>query len=439
MRENESLVFNSDWSKFRVKGLQPQSAQVVRLDANGDAFFMSSRGQGSCTSDCVYFAGDSSGQDNLYFVASADGMQQPVIRAAVDSTLNWEEANYLVISHPDFMNTTQQLLENFTQEMQAKYESADLVDIETIYAAYSGGVVDAQSLREYIQDAYRDRGTRHVLLVGGDTYDYRGYQDTGARSFIPSLYVSVANNLNAIPSDSSYGLIDADLVQDISVSRLPVRSTSDLAQLLEKRQNYLSRNYANEALFIADKVDAAGYSFKNGAQNLIGSHFDSTNTAQVFLDDQSVADSRASISSSINSGVGLTTYFGHSSTDRWSLNGLFSGDDVAGLTNHNSPTVVTQLGCWNTFYVSPSSDSMAHRLLLDGSQGAVTVMGAASLTEADAELRMADYLFANLQQGQSIGDAVLAAKQKIANDTPNQLDVLLGWVVLGFDDYPVFQ
>jgi len=66
-------------------------------------------------------------------------------------------------------------------------------------------------------------------------------------------------------------------------------------------------------------------------------------------------------------------------------------------------------------------------------------MGASSFTEADAEKRMAEYLSANLQLGMSIGDAVQDAKQKIYNETPFQIDVLLGWAVLGFDDMTVFE
>ena len=51
---------------------------------------------------------------------------------------------------------------------------------------------------------------------------------------------------------------------------------------------------------------------------------------------------------------------------------------------------------------------------------------------------MAGYLFEHLKKGLSIGEAVQAAKQQIAVQTPDQIDVLLGWAVLGFDDMQVF-
>ena len=36
-----------------------------------------------------------------------------------------------------------------------------------------------------------------------------------------------------------------------------------------------------------------------------------------------------------------------------------------------------------------------------------------------------------------IGDAVLSAKRALAQDNPYQLDVLLGWTVLGLDDFAI--
>ncbi|MFT5137646.1 MAG: hypothetical protein ACI8XV_002686, partial [Arenicella sp.] len=438
--EKSSLVFDSNWTKFRVKGLPGASATVIRVDKNRNAYFMMQRGRGSCTQDCVYFSGDTSGLQNSYFVASTAGLKKPSIVIAVDdSALSTAPAKFVIISHPDFIGTANQLLEGYAAEIQVKYETVDIVDVQAIYAAHSGGVVDAYAISEYLLNAYKNRGTRHVLLVGGDVYDYRDYTGTGAKSFIPSIYMPIANNVNAVPSDASYTLIDDDLVPDMTISRLPVRSTADLQNLVFKRADYIARSYSNTAVFAADKLDASNYSFKSDSERLVIDHFKDWSVNEVYLDDTEISAATSSIFKSINDGVALASYFGHSSVDRWSIRSILSGEDVANLSNFGSPTVVTQWGCWNTFYVSPENDSMAHRFLLEGQQGAVTVMGAASLTQANAEKRMAGYLFGNLKQGMSIGDAVKSAKQKIAADTPFQIDVLLGWTVLGFDDMAIFQ
>jgi len=278
-----------------------------------------------------------------------------------------------------------------------------------------------------------------VLLVGGDHYDYRNHSNSGGKSFIPSLYVPIANNVKSVPSDASLVLMDDDLVPDMTIARLPVRSTQELANLVNKRQRYLARANPRTAVFAADERDHGDYSFKADAQQLVNQYFQGWQVNEVYLDDAALTPTRSALVSTLNSGVSLVSYFGHSSTDRWSVSGLLSGDDVGGLSNNDSPMVVAQWGCWNTFYVDAENDSMAHRFLLDGEQGTVTVMGATSFTKAVAEKRMAGYLFANLQQGMRIGDAVLAAKRQLAQQTPYQADVLLGWAVLGFDDMSVFE
>jgi hypothetical protein len=73
-------------------------------------------------------------------------------------------------------------------------------------------------------------------------------------------------------------------------------------------------------------------------------------------------------------GVALTTYVGHSDPGTWSipyLSGfsLFDLNDARDLQNAGNPTVVVQMGCWNTYYVAPDSDTLGHQLMLNGDRG----------------------------------------------------------------------
>jgi len=136
----------------------------------------------------------------------------------------------------------------------------------------------------------------------------------------------------------------------------------------------------------------------------------------------------------IEAGTTLTAFFGHSSTNQWSFNGLFTGPDAANLQNAGKPTVVTQWGCWNAYYVSPNEDSMGHRFMMEGDRGAVAVMGASTLTDANNERVLARLVFERLANGERLGDAVTNAKQEYAQENPGDLDVLLGWTVLGMPE-----
>ena len=130
--------------------------------------------------------------------------------------------------------------------------------------------------------------------------------------------------------------------------------------------------------------------------------------------------------------LALTSFFGHSGPSVSSFEGLFDAIDAEELQNFALPTVVTQWGCWNTYYVSPRFDSMAHRLLLSGDNGAAAVFGATTLTESSSDRALGD-LFTPLvtAPGVTLGEALTDAKQALALTDPGRLDVILGWTLLG--------
>ena len=80
---------------------------------------------------------------------------------------------------------------------------------------------------------------------------------------------------------------------------------------------------------------------------------------------------------------------------------------------------------------------MGHRFMLEGNKGAISVMGAATMTEASAERELALKIYARLGAGERLGDAITAAKQEYAQANPEQLDVILGWNLLGLPELTV--
>jgi len=113
---------------------------------------------------------------------------------------------------------------------------------------------------------------------------------------------------------------------------------------------------------------------------------------------------------------------------------MFNGLDAANLSNQSRPTVVTQWGCWNTYYVNPNEDSMGHRFMMEGDRGAVAVMGAITLTSARNESILSKLLYERLANGETLGQAITNAKTEMAVSRPDALDVILGWTLLGFPE-----
>lgn len=80
---------------------------------------------------------------------------------------------------------------------------------------------------------------------------------------------------------------------------------------------------------------------------------------------------------------------------------------------------------------------MGHRFMLEGNRGAVSVMGASTLTEASAERELAVKIYERLAAGDRLGDAIVGAKQEYAQARPDQLDVILGWNLLGLPELTI--
>ena len=70
--------------------------------------------------------------------------------------------------------------------------------------------------------------------------------------------------------------------------------------------------------------------------------------------------------------------------------------------------------------------------MLTGDQGAAAVLGAATLTNSESDLALGElFLPRVVTPGVSIGRALVEAKQQLAIEHPEMIDVLHGWTILG--------
>ena len=432
--DGSGLAFRAAGTKYEVTGLDSDELVVYRRADNGVLTQLNTLDI-DCVNpnDCsVNFAGD--GQLADYFVKTVATLLTPGAFEPVPEYDNIQKgkAELLIISSPDFIDALygSEAILNPNQS----YASVKIVDVETIYAQFGDHLVDAHAIHDYIQYAYNNLDTRHVLIVGGDSYDPNGHLGLGAISFVPTLYAATDNLIKWAPVDALYGDINGDFIPDVAVGRMPVRTLAELQTILEKTQSYFDRDYDKTAVFASDAFDVnQNYDFKADAQALIADHFSDWQVTRAHMDDLGSSSANAQLIASINAGVALTAFIGHSAPSQWTFNTppLLKAADLAALNNSGKPTIVAQLGCWNTYYVSPYENTMGHQFMLNGDRGAVAVLGASTLTKAVSERLLAREIFARLQTGVLLGDAILEGKRAYAQSYPNQRDVLLGWILLG--------
>jgi hypothetical protein len=322
-------------------------------------------------------------------------------------------------------------IQPLVQARQAQGLTVSVVDVTDLYTQYTYGIFDPSAVQKYIAYATQNLGTEYVLIVGGDTYDYRNYLGINSLSFVPSLYARTGPVAGHVPSDPLYADVDGDLAPDVAIGRFPVRTVAELDLMVGKTLAYANKTYGKTAVFASDLNDG-GTSFKAISNGMAGSLPGDWAVENIHLDDLSVSVARTRLLGAMNRGTALVTFTGHSGPQEWTFSNLFNIRDAQALTNSGKPFVVVQWGCWNNYYVDPVYNYLVQSFLLSGDRGAVAVLGATTLADSGSERQLGQMLTPRLTQpGMTLGRALQLSKSELAQAHPDLLDVLLGWSLMG--------
>ena len=275
---------------------------------------------------------------------------------------------------------------------------------------------------------------RYLLLVGGDTPDYFDVRGAEALSFVPTRYAKVGDLINFAPTDVPYGDVDADGLPDIPVGRLIVRTIPELEAVVAKLIAYSG---ANSGLFVTGRSDpGTGFAMQHGAMSQVLAE-SGWYLKDLAVDDYvdgglEIADATADLLEELQRGYLLVSYLGHSDYDYWDFGPLFHRADVASLPFGSPPFVVTQWGCWNSYFVAITIETMAHALLLTEGKGAASLIGSSSLTSLAAHDAIGQQFFDALSHGPiALGDALLRAQREAVALSELFRDDILAMVLLG--------
>ena len=420
------LTFTAAGKAFTVTNLPSKDVVVYRMDKKGMQRLQQVLIQVTGSTFTASFAGTEN-TPSTYVVSTAAALYSPSFEITrLQANLN-QPAQYLIISHPDFINRLQPLI----QARKAQGLTVSVVDVTDIYAQYGYGIFDPQAIQKYIAYAANKLGTKYVLLVGGDTYDYRNYLGNNSISFIPSLYITTGEIAKFVPVDPLFADLDGNKVPDLAIGRFPVRTVAELNMIVNKTLDYAGKNYGQTAVFASDKNDGT-VSFKTISNGISAGMPADWSMENIHLDDLSVSTAQSQLIAAMNRGTALVTFTGHSGPQEWTFSNLFNINNAKTLTNMGRPFVVVQWGCWNTYYVDPVYTYMVQSFLFSGDKGAAAVLGASTLTDSESERLLGELLTPHLvMPGMTVGQALQLSKSELASAHPELLDVLLGWSLMG--------
>lgn len=361
------------------------------------------------------------------FAASASAILRPVVTAGLPAAQASSSAEYLIVSHPAFASE----LGDLVALEQSRGLTTEVVTVDSIYAAYSDHATSAAAIRSFLGASLATGETRFVLLVGADTVDPYDHLGTGSTSFVPTEYRAYVQYFYFLPTDEALVDVDADDVGEVPIGRLPVRSTSETAAAVAKIVAQAENEGSTPRLaLLASGISDFGRYFaeiNEGFEQAMGSW----GIYAAAADDLGSAGARSALLAGLNSGIGLVSYFGHASIGQWDNTPMLSLTDVDLLANQGSPNLVANWGCWGAYHVSPTSESLAAKLVRAEGRGAAGAIGAVGPMVDVYQQMLGQYFFQHVEEGlPTVGEALHAAKVSLSSEAGSE-GSLLGVVLLG--------
>ena len=222
-------------------------------------------------------------------------------------------------------------------------------------------------------------------------------------------------------SDETLVDFDGDGVGELSIGRLPARTLAQAETMTHKIVNYHPGN--GGAVFAADHNFEA---VNQAARNFLPTGLAVTEINRNGLDDDAM---RSQIVNAFNAGPSIVQYAGHGSVEVWTGAGVLNGQSINSLTNYKALPLVVAMTCLNGYFHSPTSESLAERLLNAPNGGGVAVWASSGLTMTTGQTPMDRALFRFLYQNGDaprLGDAARQAKRATTDSEVRRTWTLFG-------------
>lgn len=267
----------------------------------------------------------------------------PLTPTDLRSTAN--RADYILITHSAFWNQAVTLAEYRDRDFDVA-----LVDVQQIYDQFNGGLMSAESIRDFLAYAHSNwtgsgaPGTpapAYVLLMGDGTNDMRKYRTTYNTYIPPYLYLADPSMGETAADNRFVTFIGDDNIPDMHIGRFPVNNVTQAQAMVDKTMRYevscqCDGVWDKNALFVADDLDGGGGDFRHYSDLIADGYADEANTVKLIPDSytrqkeylgstcdinpsvQDAAECRGNLVDTLNTtGSLFVSYVGHATKDIW--------------------------------------------------------------------------------------------------------------------------
>ncbi len=380
-------------------------------------------------------------------------------------------ADYIIITHRDFWG--QGDAEPFTlANALADYRAYDfrvaLVDVQQIYDQFNGGMMSAESIRDFLAYAHANwtgagdpnvKAPAYVLLMGDGTNDMRKYRSAYNTYIPPFLYLADPDMGETAADNRFVTFIGNDSFPDMHLGRFPVNNVTEAQAMIDKVLYYEVACHCNDTwnkhtLFLADDLEGGGGNFYYYSDLIADGYVDApANTIKLLPADFTVqkeylgmtcdlgnpADAVQCRTNTVNAlnttGALFVSFVGHATQQYWAVEHMFDSNASALLTNGPCLPIMLPMTCYEgSFqdyrYASVMSETVV-RQPVSGAVASFAPTGFGLVTGHDylEEGLMLAWFHEGINR---LGDATTYAKQYLVDNSSGQyLDLLDTFGLLG--------
>ena len=248
-----------------------------------------------------------------------------------------EEGDLLIICYDNFISS----MTDFVNWKKTRGINTTIVGTSTAGSSYS-------AIKTYIQNQYNaNNNISHVLLVG-DVAQIPGYSYSGGGSSYGGK------------GDNAYGqIVGSDIYNDVIIGRFSASSASRVTTQCNRAITYerdltTSASWLQKGEGISRKENGSGHNNEDDYQHINNIRTDLLNYGyttvyQRYANLSGYDASASTISSDINSGVGIINYANHGQETAWGANSsgyvYYANSHVNALTNENKLPFIFSVAC----------------------------------------------------------------------------------------------
>ncbi|MBI4645166.1 MAG: hypothetical protein HY738_00895, partial [Bacteroidia bacterium] len=279
----------------------------------------------------------------------------------------------IIVSHPTFLSYANQLAD-FHRNNDAMDVFVVIPDL--IYNEFSSGTPDVSAIRNFVKMFY-DIATndseipKYLLLFGDGSYDNKSAATNNTNFILTYQSSNSIKPTNSFVTDDYFGILDdsgtisnGDL--DIGVGRLPVKSTTEAQNMVNKIIHYsLSSecfgDWRNIVCFIGDDEDGnAHMGDANTLARYVENNYPVYNIEKIYLDSymqvstpggQRYPDVNAAIDNRIHKGALVVNYTGHGGETGLAHEAVVDISQINSWDNYNHLPLFMTATCINLFLI----------------------------------------------------------------------------------------